>query len=67
MDQTVYVVTGLASQRPVAAFRDLHVLGAWLRSRQGTSMLLVRKMDGGQDAVVLCIHCILEGQERRSH
>lgn len=60
------MVTGLASLRPVAAFRDLHVLQAWLRRRRGTDMIMVTKMNGERDAVVLCVHCLIDGTETRS-
>jgi len=67
MEQVVYVVTGSASQRPVAAFRDFHLLSHWLRMRRGTSMLIVRKMNGGAAPVVLCNGCVRRDQERGTH
>lgn len=60
--KTVYVVMGIASQRPVATFTEDWLLARWLKSRRGTRMLRVLKFEANssKDPVVLCAHCIIE-------
>jgi hypothetical protein len=43
----VYVVMGLASRRPVAAFTVKHELVRWLATRRGTSQLAVYRLGDG--------------------
>jgi hypothetical protein len=56
------VVTGVASQRPLASFTYEHKLAHWLRSRRGTSMLTLYEFEPDTDRppVVLCIHCVMK-------
>jgi hypothetical protein len=50
--QYIYVVTGIASRRPVAAFTVKHELITWLNARNGHSMLRIWRLGDGHNATV---------------